>query len=292
MEIETILSLISKFIILFNSFFFEYYVSKDFIGFYRITVCLSVFIYLAYIYKDILIFSDPSGIYNIEEFQKYEKDKSFFNIYNFLNTKNSYKLILVLFYLFGFFSIIGFLTQISLIVFFILFYSLQRRIFPINSSGGDVVANVIFLCLIFMNSGAGYSLDNFLFKNSSQDMVDAWPLRIIQITISFGYFWAFIAKIQSDDWIRSLAIKNAVFFSPFGKKRINLLNNDFFARCSSFGVMSFQFLSPILFWINEFRLIAIIWGLLLQILMMFCLRLGYFGPIMVAGILSFLSYYF
>jgi hypothetical protein len=143
-----------------------------------------------------------------------------------------------------------------------------------------------------MNTGAGYSLDNILFKNCTSDTVLAWPLRIIQINISFGYFWAFLAKIQSEEWVRGVAIKNAVFFSPFGKKRINLLKNDFFARCAGFCIMSFQFLSPLLFWVNEFRLIAIIWGIFLQILMMICLRIGYFGPIMIAGLLSFLSYYF
>jgi len=291
MDLELIYHILSGFSTFFYNFFFDYDVSKDFAGFYRIVVCLSILTYLFYIYKDILIFTHPNGIYNSEEFKKSDKYKSFFNVYNLFSFKNYHKLILFLFYIFGIFSTIGFLTQFSLIIFFILFYSLQRRILPINSSGGDTVANVILVCLIFMNSGSSYSLDNFLFEYPNSE-IPSWPLRTIQITISFGYLWAFIAKIQSAEWVEGVAIKNAVFFSPFGKKRINLLKNDFFARCAGFCTMGFQLLSPILFWINEFRLIGLIWGITLQTLMIFCLRIGYFGPIMTAGMLSFLSYYF
>jgi hypothetical protein len=291
MDLDLVYNFLLKFSIFFYNFFFNYYVSEDFIGFYRIIVCLSILIYLCYIHKNILVFTDPNGIYDIENFKKYEKDRSFFNVYNLFNFKNYHKLVLFLFYIFGIFSTIGFFTQISLIIFFIFFYSLQRRILPINASGGDIIANVVLICLIFMNSGVSYSLDNFLFETSNSK-TPSWSLRIIQITISFGYLWAFIAKIQSEDWVHGTAIKNAVFLSQFGKKRISLLKNNFFAKCASFSVLSFQFLSPVLFWINEFRLIGIVWGIVLQILMIFCLRLGYFGPIMIVGILSFLSYYF
>jgi hypothetical protein len=290
MDLFPLINLITVF---FNTFFFDYYVSSNFIGFYRIIACSSILIYLISIHKDIIIFINPSGIYPYNEFKKsYSYNIYKLNIFHYFKSVQSTNIIIYCFYLFGLASVLGFFTNLSLIIFYYLFFSLQKRIGVINSSGGDVVANVILLCLIFLDSGHSLSLDSIIFSREYEKEVLAWPLRLIQITISFGYFWSSLSKLNSKDWIDGVAIKNAICSSPYGKHNFPLIRNNWIAYSAGISVVIFQVLSPLLFWVNEFRLIGIIWGISLHLIMIFTLRIGYFGPIMIVGILSFAASYF
>lgn len=278
----------------FYNFFFNYYVSSEFIGAYRITACAILLIYITTIIKDVLIFCKPDGIYPYEAFKKSRlRVDNNLNLFLYLKFPSSHYCILFGFYFFGILSLIGLFTNFSLPIFFILFLSLQSRIHPINSSGGDIISNFILFLLCFMNSGAAFSVDNILFNKDAPDTVLAWPLRLIQISISFGYLWSALFKIISSDWTLGRAVTNAVFFSPWGKRKFGkILMNQFIARSTSILIVLFQFFAPILFWVQEFRPVAIIFGAALHLMMSFTLRIGYFGPIMILGILSFAASYF
>jgi hypothetical protein len=278
----------------FYNFFFNYYVSPEFIGAYRIAACAILLIYLTIIIKDVLIFCKSDGIYPYHAFKKSMLGiNNNFNLFLYLNFPSAHYFILFAFYLFGILSLVGLFTSLSLPIFFILFLSLQSRISPINSSGGDVISNFILFLLCFMNSGAALSLDSIFLNNDITDAVPGWPLRLIQISISFGYLWSALFKIISPDWTLGSAVTNAVFFSSWGKKNFNkVLMNKLIARTSSITVILFQFFAPVLFWIQELRPLAIIFGILLHLMMCLTLRIGYFGPIMILGILSFAANYF
>jgi len=291
MEISQLYNFLALF---FNNFFFSYYASSEFIGVYRIAACSILLTYFTVIFKDIMIFSRVDGIYSYEVFKnEMERQENTLNLFLYLKFKYSNYLIIGAFYLFGILSLIGLYTNISLILFFILFLSLQTRVTPINTSGGDIIANFILFLLCFMDSGANFSLDSFLSNHSPPDEIAAWPLRLIQISISFGYLWSGLIKINSQDWFLGHAVSNAVLFSPWGKRNFKrLFTNPYVGRLLCISIIFYQFFAPILFWIQEFRPFAIVFGIIIHLGMSLTLRIGYFGPIMILGILSFAANYF
>jgi len=291
MEISQLYSFL---VLFFDNFFFSYYASSEFIGIYRIAACAILLVYFTVIFKDTMIFSSVGGVYSYETFKnKMKSEENAINLFVYLKFKYSNYLIIGAFYFFGVLTLIGFYTNLSLILFFILFLSLQTRISPINTSGGDMVANFILLLLCFMDSGANFSLDSFLSNQPPPDLVAAWPLRLIQISVSFGYLWSGLIKINSQDWFLGNAVSNSVLYSPWGKRNFKrLFTNPFAGRLFCISIIFYQFFAPVLFWIQEFRPFAIVFGIVIHIGMSLTLRIGYFGPIMILEILSFAANYF
>lgn len=277
----------------FHVFFFDYHVSAFFVGIYRVLTITAILSYLIYIYKDIIIFTEPNGLYPLKSFMaNCRSSYRRLNLFNIFTFQNSNYVLTYLLYFFGFLSLIGLFTTISLICFYFILISFQQRVAPINQSGGDIVANIILFCLIFMDSGAAFSVDS-CFKNIEISMVDGWPMRLIQISISIGYFWSAIYKINSPEWQSGEALKNAMVFTFWSKYRyLELFRNKYISLMSNYSVLFFQFFSPVLFWVQEFRPYAILYGITIHFLMIINLKIGYFGPIMIVGILSFLASYF
>jgi hypothetical protein len=262
------------------------------VGIYRALTIGVILSYLIYVKKDIFFFTRRSGIYPIDFFIKNCKAYSRTNLFLLSKNQKFDDIILISFYLFGFMSFIGLFTNVSLIIFYFLLISIQQRIAPINQSGGDIVANIIILCLIFMDCGASLSVDS-LFRTGTISTIDGWPMRLIQISISFGYFWSGIFKINSPEWRSGEALKNAMLFTYWSKYRCkNLFKNKYISILGNYSVVFFQFFAPILFWVQDLRPFAIIYGIIIHLLMIINLKIGYFGPIMIVGILSFAVNYF
>jgi len=257
-----------------NNFFFQYYVSSNFIGAYRILTISIILGYFTFIIKDIINFSKKGGIGGYHH-------------------KYYYPLCIILFYLFGFLSLIGFVTQFSILLFLIFFIIIQKNMLYILASGGNVICNVLLLFLVLSKSGAGLSVDNIIFNNY-EDYVYGWAIRLIQITISFGYFFSGLNKIKSSDWRKGIAISNAVIYSNYGKQKLLTLfyPKTLQSKLICYSVVLFHLFAPILFWCNFTQLFAISFAVLSHLMMMMTLRIGHFGPIMILGILSFGANYF
>lgn len=275
-----------------HNFFFNYYISSTFIGAYRILTVLVLFIYLLYIYKDLVNFSKYDGIFPYKDFKTYCLcNFSKFNIFYYYDNYNLNYIIIYLFFISGIFSIIGLFTNISLLLFIFCLQSLQHRISPILSSGGDIIANVILYCLFFIDSGAGLSIDSLLFNKDVY--VNAWSIRLIQITISFGFMFAGIIKFSSNSWRQGEAIKNAMLFTTWSKNKFKkLFKCKIIYLTINYSVVMYQIFSPIFFWTPNLTIFGIIIGVTLHFLMILNLKIGYFGPITIVAILSFLANYF
>lgn len=257
-----------------NNFFFNYYISSYFIGIYRIATVSVILGYITFILKDVINFSKKGGIGGYHH-------------------KYYYPLSIILFYLFGFLSLVGFLTQFSILLFLVFFIILQRNLFYILTSGANIVCNILLLFLFLTNSGANLSIDNIIFNNY-QEYVSGWAIRLIQITISFGYFFSGLNKIQSPDWKNGIAISNAVLYSNYGKNNLLTLfyPKTIQSKLICYSIVLFHLFAPILFWCHSTQLFAISFAILSHIMMIITLRIGHFGPIMILGVLSFAASYF
>jgi hypothetical protein len=276
-----------------HHFFFEYYVSTEFLGFYRIITCGTILSYLVYIYKDIWKFTKPDGIFNYDFFHIHAFHAFKINKLLYLFQYKSFSVILYIsLYIFGIFALIGFFTNLSLICFFILLMSFQHRIRPILQSGGDVIANFLLFNLMLMPTGLSLSVDKYIF-NYDIDFTYGWPLRLIQVTLTLGYLSSALHKMRSWDWGCGHALKNALLFTMWSKNRFKkLFANELIFKSANYITVWFQILAPFFFWIQELRLPTIIIGILIHFIMILTLKIGYFGPIMIVAILSFAANYF
>jgi hypothetical protein len=93
--------------------------------------------------------------------------------------------------------------------------------------------------------------------------------------------------------MRGLALRNTILYTNWSKDRMkNLFKNKLFYLSANYSVVTYQVLAPILFWIPNFTIYGIIFGVFLHFLMIMTLKIGYFGPITIVAILSFLANFF
>lgn len=284
---------INDIILSIHKFFFEYYISTEFLGIYRIITCVTILSYLLYIHKDIWKFINPSGIFSYNFFYKNSLEIFKLNKLLFLFKYNSWSIILYFsLYIFGVLSLIGLMTNLSLICFFILLISFQHRVRPILQSGGDIIASFLLFNLILMQSGLSFSIDKYIYDYNIK-YTYGWPLRLIQLTLSIGYLNSAYYKLKSKDWASGNALKNVLFYTLWSKQKFKKTpSNEIVFKISNYLTVVFQFLAPFFLWINELRPLTICVGILMHGIMILTLKIGYFGPIMIIAILSFAANYF
>jgi filamentous hemagglutinin family protein len=166
----------------------------------------------------------------------------------------------------------------------------NANLFLINPNGINFGTNAK---LDLKGSFIASTADKIIFNNY-EDYVSGWAIRLIQITISFGYFFSGLNKIKSSDWRKGIAISNAVIYSNYGKQKLLTLfyPKTLQSKLVCYSVVLFHLFAPILFWCNFTQLFAISFAVLSHLMMMITLRIGHFGPIMILGILSFGANYF
>jgi hypothetical protein len=276
-------------------FFLHYQVKTSFTAFLRVITCGYITFFIAWIIKDALYFSHPNKIFSGKDYISINKNKcgqiSLFNI--FPDSILAQKLIFILFFVFGVMSTIGLFTNISILFFSIFFISIQSRIFPIVSTGGDSISRMLLLALLFTDCGSKYSLDYLLKISSNLSTVDGFGIRVIQMTVCGAYFTSALFKINDYFWVRGEALRNAMFSLNWGRRLfINFFNKQIVYKPMNYSIMFFQLFSPILFYLKETRLLAIIFGILMHLGIIIFMRLGFFGPIMVISVMYFTNQYF
>jgi hypothetical protein len=211
----------------------------------------------------------------------------------FPKSKLFHKLIFVLFFIFGIFSIIGFITNISLLIFTIAFISIQSRIFTIIITGGDCIIRMMLFALIFIDCGSRYSIDGFLGWSSNLEYIDGWTIRLLQINICIIYLFSAIAKLNDKTWLGGNTVKYAIYSGTWGRRLfLNLRLKEWIWKSLTWSVLLFEYFAPILFGISELRIFAIIFGICFHLGTTIFMTIGSFGPIMILALLSFCNQYF
>ena len=150
---------------------------------------------------------------------------------------------------------------------------------------------VFLLLFLFSNSGLSFSLDRWL-SNSDlglDQVIKAWPLRLMQMQLCSIYLRAYYKKIQSPIWRSGHALPNAVMWPQWGQAWIrNFIKDPAIGGTMNFSVLFFQAAIPFLIWPIETRNYAIAAGLAMHLGMTFCLKLETFGPMMMCTYLLFI----
>jgi hypothetical protein len=174
-------------------------------------------------------------------------------------------------------------------MFFILVYSLQNRVMVIQSNGGEYVARILLLCLALTNCGSTYSIDQLIGLSNNHTIVNGWAIRLLQINVAVIYFFSAIYKLRDKYWAVNATIIRNVMWSPSWGRRwcLKFFAIPFVYKSLAYSTSVFEYFAPLIFFIPETRILAMLAGIALHLGITIFMRIGYFGPIMVIADLGF-----
>lgn len=284
------------------NFLFDYKIHSSFAAFLRIALSSYFMLWVLASAKDIFNFTKPLGIFNRKVFKNIQTTEItlvLFSVFDYIkDSKFLHKFIFFLFFSFGLLSLSGLFTNISLTIFFLLYISIQNRVYPILMNNGSTIEKLMLFCLIFIDCGSQYSLDNFFGISSNMDSIDGWGARIIQITIPIIYYQS--AKFKNNDpaWETGNAIKYTLMMPGVCRSLVKYIypflisKGNYFLKKITKSVKYLEFLAPILFILPETRWFALIYFFLMHLTITLIYKIDYFGPTMIMALLFFLNEYF
>jgi hypothetical protein len=259
--------------------FFNFYVEASFVAFLRIGLCSFTLFYLTYTLKNLWNFSSPHGLFPYKDYIK-NKQPSLYNYNFFGNNKIGHLILFSSTYLFALCSMIGFLTNLSLLFLLI----------TISKNAGDSFFRLGIFCLMVIDCGSKYSLDYLIGISSNKEFVNAWSLRLMQIFICSIYLFSSIYKLSDKYWINGDIIRNIISSETYGRRVFfRLFDNIYISKLISRMIVIYQFFSPLLFLIDETRYFAIIFGIFMHIGISIFMKIGAFGQIPIFFLLTFYS---
>lgn len=254
----------------------------------RMGTALVLLAYYSVQLRDIYNFSRTDGYFVTKDYQRLTGQFPQCSLFELFPNSRLLPLIVIIgFFVSGIASFLGFCTHFSLGLFLVFTVSIQSRTFVIMFSGADSIARTLLLCLALTESGNALSVDRLLFDMSDQP-INGWTIRLLQVYLCFVYFWSAIHKLHCEYWISGQAASNALY-SPIWSRRtvLEFAANQGLSRVSSHSVMFFEFFAPVLFFIDETRLPTMVFAMLMHAGIAVFLRIGSFGPIMMVALLSF-----
>jgi hypothetical protein len=275
-------------------FFLNYKVSADLCALLRF-LTYSYFVFcLIWIRKDAHIFSEPNGPFSTKHFIDHSTTQiKQITLFSFFNSSLARDIIFCLFYISGIFSAIGFLTTVSMIVFYITFVSIQSRISVIIYGASDNVARIVLFCLLLTNCSSTYSVDHLIGLSSGAPIVDGWAIRLLQIHLVFIYLWCATHKLDDGWWRRGAIVRN-VLYSPTWSRRVflDVFKLPFIYKPLCYGTVMLEYMGPLFLLVSETRIIAMLVFISFHAGITIFTRVGFFGPIMIIADLSFANQLF
>jgi len=178
-----------------------------------------------------------------------------------------------------------------LVLTFVLLVAVQRRN-PVILNSGDFLLCNFALILAFMPTGAALSIDRWRRHGRAAlwtaPNVAPWGLRLIQLQLCVVYFFAFWSK-SGDLWHNGTAV-STVFriddITRFGSPGW-LTNNVLLIALLTWGTLAIELALTTLLWARRLRPVLIGLGCLLHLFIDLFVLVGFFGPLMMIGLLSF-----
>ena len=157
----------------------------------------------------------------------------------------------------------------------------------INS--GDFLMQLAALYLIFVDSGAAFSLRN---PNPLKHRVFVNPMgwRLIQIQTSVVYVATWIQKMNGPDWLNGTATYYTARIEAYWKYKMPFVfEHLFLIKLSTWGTLAVELALGTLIWFPRLRLWVILAGVFLHLGIEFTMHIHLFEWMMVVLLMSFLK---
>ncbi len=189
--------------------------------------------------------------------------------------------------------VVGLRPTVFLLVSFVLLVSIQRRN-PVILNSGDIILRDLTLLFALCPTGAACSLDRWRRVGPERfwtaPKVAPWGLRLVQLQVSLVYLFAFWSK-SGELWREGVAVSTALRLRDlqrFGELDL-LIDSVIVVGLITYGTLIVELLLGVLLWVVRLRPFLIVLGLLLHASIDVLLIVGFFGPALAAGLMSFLD---
>ena len=152
--------------------------------------------------------------------------------------------------------------------------------------------SVVSFVLIFLPAGRRFSIDNYAFakanKKPSPHSIPRWSILSLKVLISIVYFYAGLAKINSDWLLRAMPLKiwlkSKYDLAFIGE---NLMQQDWFYYAMSWSGMLYDLTIPFLLLYKRTRWFAYILVIIFHVFTRVLFPIGMFPYVMIVSALIF-----
>ena len=221
----------------------------------------------------------------------YIKPKFFFSYYGFEWVKpfGQYTyLLFVICALAAVFVALGYKYRLAIIIFFITFTYIELMDKTTYLNHYYFISLLSFL-MIFLPANVYYSLDAYKNPKKAFQYVPAWSINSIKVLLAIVYFYAGLAKLNSDWLVHAMPLK---IWLP-SKFDIPLLGNfmhlEWVHYAFSYGGALYDLAIPFLLFFRRTRTVAFLFVVIFHILTRVLFPIGMFPYIMIVSALIFLD---
>lgn len=189
---------------------------------------------------------------------------------------------------------IGLFTRFSAAVLFVTLVTLNHRNVLILMSGDSFLRIATFF-MVFSQAGATLSVDRWLrvrrgLANGPPALHAPWAMRLIQIQLSFLYFYAFVWKAMGTMWLDGTALYYTARLQEFWRFPVPYaLEHMWTIKLSSWLTLLVEFAMGPLVWIRELRYPVLIAAALLHAGIEYSMNIPLFGLTMVSAYVTFIE---
>lgn len=186
---------------------------------------------------------------------------------------------------------IGWKYRLSIIIFFLSFtyIELMDKTTYLNHY---YFVSIISFMMIFLPAHAQMSVDRYAFAkaNPQKTTVPKWTILAIKIMLSIVYFYAGLAKINSD-WLLKAQPLKIWLSSKYDLPIIgsNIMQQEWFHYAMSWSGMLYDLIIPFLLWNRKSRTIGYLLVVFFHLFTRVLFPIGMFPYIMIVGTLIFMD---
>lgn len=187
---------------------------------------------------------------------------------------------------------VGFFTRTSAALLFLTLATINHRNVLILMSGDSFLRIATFF-MIFSRAGAALSVDRWLrvrrgLESGPPPAGAPWAMRLIQLQLSFLYFYAFVWKAMGTMWLDGTALYYTARLQEFWRFPVPYVLEHMWAiKLSSWWTLAVEFALGPLVWIKELRYPVLIAGALLHAGIEYSMNIPLFGLTMVSAYVTF-----
>ena len=189
--------------------------------------------------------------------------------------------------------IVGWYPTPWLIVAFVLLVALQRRN-PLIINSGDLILRNLALLLALCPTGAALSVDRWRREGRESlwtaPLVAPWGLRLVQLQMVVVYFFAFWSK-NGESWHNGTAVSTALRLDDLQRFPAPwfMIDDVTVVALLTWGALAIEIALAAFLWYKPLRPWLIVLAVVLHFFIDGLLLVGFFGPVMIIGLLSFVD---
>jgi len=189
---------------------------------------------------------------------------------------------------------IGFFTRSSAAILFLTLISLHHRNVLILMSG-DSFLRVGAFYLMFSQAGTALSVDRWQrvrrrIETGPPKPSAPWAMRLLQLQLSFLYFYAFLWKVRGTMWLDGTALYYTARLQEFWRFPVPYaMEHMWTIQLSTWATLLVEFSMGTLVWVQGFRYPVLIAAALLHAGIEYSMNIPLFGFVMVSTYITFVE---